>query len=229
MTLTLGILSWKSHSTLRNTLESYRTFGLDTLASQRVIWFQEITDEDREIAEEYGYEAIGSDTNVGIAGGYKGLVEHATGSVFLFLENDWVLLENPIQALVEGIYTLSTMQVDVIRYRHRDRPGVPLWTYQFQGHELEHPTHLLDSVHWTDPDRFPQIDRLVMAGTWFVTRARYANWTNNPTMFRVDWLKENILPRMAGDIEQGIQSWWEQQDYLVAQGEGLFTHNRIDR
>lgn len=228
MTLTIGILSWNAHRTLINTLESYKTFGLDILADQRLIYFQEINSEDKRIAKKYGYEYIGTDENVGIAVAYKRLVEKSTSELFLFLENDWVLIEPAMDEIDKGIKILEHGHADVVRYRHRKFPGSPLWTLQFQGCELDHPTHLLDALHWTEtPENFEGI-HLGVYGFYFATAAN-ANWTNNPTMFRTKWLKRVVLPHLGTrDIEVDMQSWWEQLDYaLVAQGSGLFTHRRI--
>lgn len=228
MSLTLGMLSWGAHKTLEKTLQSYMLRGLDTLADQRVIWFQEISDEDRKIAAKYGYEAIGSPTNVGIAEGYKGLVEYATGSLFLFLENDWLLLSRPDEQIITGAVLLETLSMDVIRYRRRDLPGAPLWSRQFAGKEMEHPEYLLESIHWNEfPEKFPHITALPYG--WYRTTAPYAAWTNNPTMFRTDFLRDYIVPHMKGDVEIAISDWWKKTYFKVAQGDGLFTHSRLDR
>jgi len=226
MTLTIAVLSWGSHKTLINTLNSYEEYGLYNLADERIIWFQEFTKPDLEIARRYGYHAYGSPTNIGISGGYKGLVQLATSDLFLFLENDWLLTEDPTQQIKDAKALIGSGYADVARLRSRNNPGHPLWTKQFEGNELSRPEHLLDSIHWTNPSRFYQIKPVL--GTWFETIAPFANWTNNPTMFRREWLIENILPRLDGDIERSIQSWWEEQSFKVVQGEGLFTHWRLD-
>lgn len=227
MTLTIAILSWNSHRTLRNTLESYKTFGLDKLASQRLIYFQEISTVDKQIAEKYGYDYTGSDENVGIAEAYKRLVERATGRFFLFLENDWVLLEPAQNEIAVGIEILDRGYADVVRYRHRRFPGEPLWTYQFKGHEQDHPTHVLDAVHWTEtPENLEGIEKGHF--DYYYATAANANWTNNPTMFRTLWIKM-ITPRFGSrDVEVDFQETWEyMDDVIVAQGNGLFTHRRI--
>ena len=228
MTLTIGVLSWGAHYTLRNTLESYRFWGLDKLADQKIIWFQEISEEDIMIAQMYGWDYDGSSTNIGIAGGYKELVARATGSLFLFLENDWRLIQNPEIQIITGAVLLEAGATDVVRYRSRKYPGNPLWTLQFKGNELSRPEHLLDCLHWEEhPEKFPQIHKLPYG--WYRTDARYANWTNNPTMFRTDLLKSIVLTSLwNGDGEKSIQGFWQEQSQIkVMQGDGLFEHYRI--
>jgi hypothetical protein len=237
MILTNAILSWHSTLTLVNTLESYRYYGLDELASQKTIFFQEITGRDIKIAKEYGYDYIGDPNNIGIAAAYKQLVDHTTSDLFLFLENDWELLRDPLMTMNDAIGLLDTGWIDVAKLRSRFSPGEPLWSRQYTGKEREHPTFMLDAVHWRQDwemlELRPEIQMYhsnISEEAWFLTDAKHANWTNNPTMFRTDWLRETILPRLSGDIEKALQPWWEQQeDIRVAQGLGLFTHRRLDR
>lgn len=225
--MTLAVLSWGSHKTLIQSLESYRRYGLDSLERDRLIFFQEISVEDIDIANKYGYEPLGTETNVGIAEAYKYLVTSASEDTFLFLENDWELIEMPDYIHDEALSLLDHCDFDVIRLRHRKNHGWPLWSKSFAGNEMDHPTHLLDSIHWSEEPIGPI--NWDYHGWWSTTSA-FANWTNNPTMFRTQWLKDNILPRMTGDIEVDLQPWWEQQTFSVAQSTtGLFTHNRIDR
>lgn len=238
--MTIAILSWGSHETLVNTLESYKKYRLDD--EDKVIFFQEITEEDIEIAHRYGYRWLGSPNNIGIGAAYGELVKEAMGEFFLFLENDWELVRDPDHQIHAAEVLLHAHLTDVVRFRHRYLPGAPLWTRQFEDREMERPTHLLDSVHWTDPaNKFPDLVKktgvLLRTGydenvqeVFWITDAGHANWTNNPTLFRTDWLKEHIVPRVGNsDLERDIQSWWEQQPFRVGQGNGLFTHNRIDR
>src|SRR5215203_3438538 len=237
MILGIAILSWHSTLTLVNTLESYKYYGLDKLASQKVIFFQEITDEDKEIAKDFGYDYIGDPNNIGIAAAYKRLIDFATSDLFLFLENDWELLRDPLWTMNDAISMLTAGWVDVVKLRSRFSPGEPLWSRQYAGKERDHPTFMLDAVHWREddtmvdlrPEIFPWYSELSKVN-WYMADAKHANWTNNPTMFRTDWLRQNIVPRLSGDVEKALQPWWEQQTYYkVAQGEGLFTHRRIDR
>jgi hypothetical protein len=224
--MTIGVLSWGAHRTLINTLKSYQALGIDKVDDERIIFFQEISATDRDIAKKYGWHAYGATINIGIAQAYRELVNLASGDLFLFLENDWVALEGP-QQLYEAGELLRNRVIDVARLRHRQYPGDPLYTRQFEGYEERQLTHLLDSIHWTDPaQKWPE--KVTWDGGWYFTSSMYANWTNNPTMFRTEWLKDYIVPRLGNkDIEVDIQEWWENQTFNVAQGAGIFTHKRI--
>ena len=58
MALSIGLLSWRAHETLRKTLKSYRRANLFACADDFKIFFNEISDEDRAIAAEFGVEAV---------------------------------------------------------------------------------------------------------------------------------------------------------------------------
>lgn len=226
--MTIAVLSWGATETLSNTLESYKKFGLDQLDDDRVIFFQEYNQEDKAIAKNFGWNSIGSPENIGIAEAYKLLVAYASGDLFLFLENDWELIEEPKQEIYDAAEMLRNHILDVARFRSRDKPGEPLWSRQYKDNEYSRPEYLLDCVYWEkSPLKFPEITSPMYP--WYMTKARFANWTNNPTMFRTEWLRENIVDRMVGDIEVSLQPWWKDQDYMVGQSWGLFTHNRLDR
>jgi hypothetical protein len=93
---------------------------------------------------------------------------------------------------------------------------------------MDAPQFLLESVFWSkNPELLGPINFDYHG--WYTTTAMFANWTNNPTMFRTEWLRENIVPRMTRDIEIDLQPWWAQQTFNVAQSAyGLFTHHRLD-
>lgn len=225
--MTIAILSWGAHRTLINSLESHKIFGLDD--DEKIIYFQEMSDKDIEIAQSYGYKSIGSSQNIGIGPAYAELVREAKGEFFLFLENDWMLIEPPQNQIKSGQYLLKERIIDVARFRHRRIPGHPLWSSQFAGHEMDRPQFLLDAIHWRDNTEMLEFHPTIQNyGNWHFTSSANANWTNNPTMFRTEWLREYMLPWLTGDVERGIEDWWQEQDFSVAQSNGLFTHNRLD-
>lgn len=243
--LTIAVLSWGAPKTLFNSLKSYWEYDLK--GDQKIALLQEGTFEQESICKQFGFTPTSLPINIGIARGYQWLLEHAQEDGFLFLENDWELIRNPYAQIMYGYTLLRDGEADLIRYRHRTNPGSPLWTKQFEGQEYVRPSHLLDSIHWTDPSKFPEIElyeELVYAIThnyiddeapvgfltdrWYRTSSKYANWTNNPHMGGTGFLL-SLREMMSGrDLEDTMQTWWEQQDFRVMQSEGLFTHNRLD-
>jgi len=233
--ISIGILAWNSGQTLVNTLTTYFEKEFLHQVNDVCILFQEVSEQDKQIANHFGIPYIGLENNVGIGEGFIRLTEQAKTDNVLVLEHDWKLVEDKqttIDRLKSGIEMLDK-GYSCIRYRHRRKPGHPHFSFQYKGRELDYydkeievtSPHLLDSVHWLDPsESFPQ--HIGKDGEYFTTTSRYGNWTNNPCLYKKDFYLNTVKP-FAGNgisLEGNISKWWAQQSYKVAHGEGLFTH-----
>lgn len=233
--ISIGILAWNSGQTLVNTLSTYYQNGLFDIVNDISILFQECSDEDTKIAEHFKINYISELDNIGIGQGFIKLTEQSQTDNVLILEHDWKLIEDKqttYDRLKSGIALLDS-GYSCIRYRHRNEPGHPHFSFRYKGQELSYydreiectSPHLLDSVHWTDPSiEFPQY--IQKDGEYFITTSRYGNWTNNPCLYKKDFYL-NTVQSFAGSgiaLEGNISKWWAQQTYKVAHGEGLFKH-----
>lgn len=233
--ISIGILAWKSGQTLVNSLTTYFERQFLHQVNDVCILFQEVSEQDKQIANHFGIPYIGLENNVGIGEGFIRLTQQAQTDNVLVLEHDWKLIEDKqttIDRLKSGMEMLDK-GYSCIRYRHRKEPGHPHFSFQYQGRELDYydkeievtSPHLLDSVHWTDPaEQFPQ--HIGKDGEYFTTTSRYGNWTNNPCLYKKDFYL-NTVKQFAGTgiaLEGNISKWWAQQTYKVAHGEGLFKH-----
>ena len=233
--ISIGILSWKSGQTLVNTLQTYFDREFLHQVNDVCILFQDVTDEDKQIAEHFGIPYIAKETNIGIGQAFIELTQQAKTDNVLILEHDWKLIENKettIERIKSGIDLLDS-GYDCIRYRHRKQPGYPHFSFKYRGRELDYydeeievtSPHLLDSVHWCESNvKFPE--HIQKEGEYFTTTSRWGNWTNNPCLYKKDFYLETVKPFAGGGIalEGNISKWWAQQTYKVAHGEGLFTH-----
>jgi hypothetical protein len=200
------------------------------------IFFQEGNEMDRSIAELYKVHAILSETNVGIGKAFTRLAQTALADNILFLENDWVNIEDigaTYGRLNQGLEMLSARTADAVKYRHRRNPGEPLYTQQYKGREMASPKHLFECCHWVEnPDQqFPGLIWKDPDTGLYAATSKYANHTNNPCMYKTHFYLEQISP-FAGEgieLEGKIDGWWQEQPFIVAHGEGLFTHSRMDR
>jgi len=240
--ISVGILAWNSDRSLRNTLESYRRNGLFDAVDDVVILFQDVRDEDRKLAKEFGIPFIGVDRNVGIGRGFVTLCEQADHPHVLLLEHDWELVENFIDTrfrLSEGLRMLQN-DTDVVRFRSRRNPGFPLFVVdEYLGKELNHydhkidlvSPHLFESIHWTQyPDmQYPGL--IFSESGHYVTTSRWSAWTNNPCLHRRDFYIELVswFAEKGMLLEPEISHWWSRQLFKIAWGEGLFTHNDLDK
>jgi hypothetical protein len=234
--ISIGILAWNSGQVLVDTLSTYHQNGLFDMVSDTTVLFQEFSEQDYQIAKHFGLDFIGLTQNVGIGKAFIKLTENAESENVLILEHDWNLIENKettYQRLESGLELLGG-SVDVVRYRHREQPGNPHFSFRHKGKELTYyddeigctSPHLLDSLHWCDPKKeFPEY--IGQFGEYFLTSSRYGNWTNNPCMYKKQFYLDTVKP-FAGEgigLEGNISKWWAQQNYGVAHGEGLFMHN----
>lgn len=236
--ITVGILSWASHSTLRNTLQSYKDNGLFESVQEVIIFFQEVSETDLAIAEEFGItNIISSETNIGIGPAIVSLVEQARCPYVLFLEMDWELERNPKLILKDCVDALDEGLFDFIRLRSSSNPGDPLYTRQFEGRELDCPQHLLDAQHWLMHGlswKYPEIVSLHVAksSSFVWTNSFYGSHTNNPAIFSKEFYLQHVAPFSGSgvELEGKIIDYWRSANFKVAHNiPSLFTHKRLDR
>ncbi|MGJ8724713.1 MAG: hypothetical protein ACSHYB_09160 [Roseibacillus sp.] len=121
----LGIVSWKSHDTFRPVLESHREANLWSHVDQSLIWFQDQSEEDKELAREFDLACAGG-PNVGIAEGYACLAERLDTDLILLTENDCPSLLDSAKIdfqLERARRLFAEDQLDILRLRHRWETG----------------------------------------------------------------------------------------------------------
>lgn len=235
--ISIGLLSWKSTDVLINTLTSYFNNHLFEIVDDVNIFFQEFNENDKKIVSHFGLNYIPSPTNVGIGKAFIELAKNAKNENLLILEHDWELIENPQTTYLRLKSSLDLLNQGFkqIKLRHRIKPGHPLFSRKaYKGNELNHydrgmdliSPNLLSCIHWIDhPEKkFEQIEK---KEDYFITTSRWSNWTNNPCLLKTKSYLEYVLP-FAGkgiELEGKISHWWARQNFKVAHGEGLFTHN----
>lgn len=234
--ISVGILAWHSGQVLVDTLTTYYENGLLDMVNDITILFQEVIEQDVEIASHFGLDYIGLEENIGIGKAFKRLTETAKTDYILILEHDWNLIEDTqttYNTLDKSIKSLES-GFDVVRLRHRKDPGYPHFAFKYKDRELDYyddwhevtSPHLLDSIHWCEPDiEFPE--QIKKSEDMFWTTSRYGNWTNNPCLYRKEFYLNVIEPFMGEgiDLERKIAYWWPRQNFKVGHNEGLFKHN----
>ena len=234
--ISIGILAWNSGQVLVDTLTTYHNNGLFDIVNDVTILFQEFNEQDYEIAKHFGLDFIAKNSNIGIGQAFIRLTENAKEDYVLVLEHDWNLIENKetTYRILDSSYKAIKMGMDVIRLRHRKNPGNPHFSFRYKGKELTYyddeigatSPHLLDSVHWCEPD-IEFSDYIKKSEDMFWTTSRYGNWTNNPCLYKKQFYLDTVK-QFAGDgiaLEGNIGKWWVQQEYKVGHNEGLFKHN----
>lgn len=123
---TLSLLSWKQHDVLRPTLSAFASRCVLDLFPSRRVFFNEFDQADRDVAAEFGFEALGSASNVGIFGGAKALAAACTTEFMLFVENDCPPIVDA-DAFFDGMNRATAdmrdHNVPVFSMRSRRQPG----------------------------------------------------------------------------------------------------------
>jgi hypothetical protein len=234
--ISIGILSWHSGQVLVDTLTTYHNNGLFDMVNDVTILFQEVNQQDVQIATHFGLDFIGLQKNIGIGQAFIKLTENAQSDYVLVLEHDWNLIEDTettYNTLKKSYQAIET-GMDVVRLRHRKNPGNPHFSFRYQGQELTYyddnsqctSPHLLDSVHWCEPD-IEFSDYIKKSEDMFWTTSRYGNWTNNPCLYKKQFYLDTVK-QFAGDgiaLEGNIAKWWAESTFKVGHNEGLFMHN----
>lgn len=235
--LTLAVISWRQPRTLKNSLESYQRQGLLELADDKLIFLNECTAEDRRIAQKFGFTILDSKRNIGIAKAFQSLVKQATGRYFLFLENDFMLVEDRETCEQELIGAEEALEsgISCVRLRHQHHYGDPnYWLLKaWSGRTSTDQPNLNATYLYNEPDeQYSEIKRTHHAGrTFFVSDSRIANFTNNPCIYHTSFLREHFLHQSFSEfdnLETNIEPWWCQAGFRVAQGRGLFKHHPLE-
>jgi len=234
--ISIGILAWNSGQVLVDTLTTYHNNGLFDIVNDVTILFQEASMQDVEIARHFGLDFMALQKNIGIGQAFIKLTENAQQDYVLVLEHDWNLIEDKDTTYntLDKSYKAIEMGMDVVRLRHRKNPGNPHFSFRHIGKELTYyddeigatSPHLLDSVHWCEPD-IEFGDYIKKSEDMFWTTSRYGNWTNNPCLYKKQFYLDTVK-QFAGDgiaLEGNIGKWWVQQEFKVGHNEGLFKHN----
>lgn len=123
----LGMLSWKGRLTLQNTLQSYQKAKLLDIFDDNVIYFNDISDDDINIANAYGFKYTGG-KNVGIYLGMEGIIESLKDADYiLFLQQDCPLCELDVDhirnTIESSVKLLNDKKIDIMRLRSRSNVG----------------------------------------------------------------------------------------------------------
>ena len=213
--ITLAFLSWKRRDVFRQTLQSYQKGGLLDLIPNRWVFFQECSDEDRALAEEFGCQVLGCSTNIGIAAALQTLILTCQTDHLLFCENDWYLLESAAHdvanVLQDSITLLEQGDAHVVRLRHVAEPGPPLYSHPSDVDawlkcDVRGFPYKLESLTWVpDPEALYSHGKLphfwqtkqLHTGPWYITDLRGQKWSNNVFLASTKYLKEVVLPALS--------------------------------
>jgi hypothetical protein len=242
--ITLGILSWKSYTTLQNTLESYKKNGILSLVKP-FIYFQELGDKEKEIANKFQIPYIGTAENIHIRRAFIEMVKNVKTPYFIFAEVDFELIhpqEYTVKILSDAVELIKTHSVQQVKLRDKKNYGEPLGIsksfkaeWEKSPRIMEYP-YKLEAFHFIENPKnlFPGVYTDIQLKTlWHTCSNRNNWWSNNIFMSPINWLKDVVVPYIESHPENNVLEdlFYENKGptYTVAFGDGLFKHNRLDR
>jgi len=211
------ILSWKNPKVLTKTLETYKKGNLFDFFDEKLIFFQEITNEDKAIAKKFNIQCIGTEKNIGIAEAWELILKHIQSNYVLMLENDCPLIESRkvTEAQLKTAYNLLSSDVaKIVRLRHTKTPGDKFETTEkyknyhtanfqifsflrkifrpFKAKRLigiaPYVVSNPEQVHHNEIRKFDEHS--------YLTNSSHINWTNQFVMFDKEFVLEVLLERV---------------------------------
>ena len=204
---TIGYLSWKQYNILTKTLDSHKKNGLFNLIPKenRLIFFQEISENDIEIANNFDCNYIGDKNNIGILNAFIKLVENCKTDYFIFCENDFLLLENyPNYDLYKSFEDIKTILDEYkfaqIKLSNPKKPGFLYCTPSNKEEwlSIKHNDfpYKIESFSWVpEPEKFYNKIEIVNKNyRWYKVKNEDQKWSNHIYVCNTIFLKEVILP-----------------------------------
>lgn len=218
----VGLLSWKAPATLQATLESHVSSGLFSLFDEHLVFFQERSEADIAVAEQFGLRHAGNQANTGIVGGVRALLEGVECDYLLLLENDCPMVETAEETrrqLDAALTDMAEEDIPVFRFRSRRDPGEGLESvmkfYRYHADRVAAPvgcsplmSRLRRLVRPTKARRvlgasayancapeqiFPDVFGRTGCDN-LVIDSRHINWTNQSVLVDRRWMLDVILP-----------------------------------
>lgn len=251
----LGILSWHAHETLERTLSSYA--ALLPLVEERVIWFNEISDEDRALAAKFGFEARGTAANLGIFGGTRALLNSLSGDIVISCQNDNPVAVNPedlVSRLTESLEAIRSGAAQWVRLRMRRGEGfsdapkylrywgkglAPCCRRLLRPIKAAHMRGRAVAVEVDPSQRFPNLFQ--KSGSLFLSNSSIIDYSDQPFAAShafitqvFDWAdahkegSRTLNGRFVPEIILNRGTWWRQSAFPVAVSDGIFAHARYD-
>lgn len=252
----IAILSWKSTEILEKTILSYTKENLFSFFDEKIILLQEATQEDISIAKKYNIPYISTESNIGIEGAWRMILETVKSEQILILENDCPLIEKKSEIkkqLKTALDLLSKNIVNVVRLRSIKNPGekfettkkyksyyqTALGVFKRFLRPIKSKKLIGSSIYViNNPEILHSHEIKKYNDHCFLTNSSYISWTNQSVLFNKNFVLNTLLNRVKTypssrtvngfqDIERALNcKWWRKNKFPIAVCKGLFTHRR---
>lgn len=204
--ITIGYLSWNNHNKFLETLISHSENSLFNYIppQNRIIFFQEITDRDKDIATTFNCRYIGNNSNIGILYAFIELVEACNTKYFIFCENDFILMkQNELyidKTLHDVVSILDTILYAQIKLSNSKNPGflyiTPSDIKAWIKNDNTGFRYKIESLSWIDNPEiyYPTMQSIHKNYKWLMCNNDDQLWSNHIYACNTKFLKEIIVP-----------------------------------
>ena len=235
-TISLAILTYNRPRILERTLHSYEKLGFFRFFDENIILLQGNNNKERKIAEKFNLKIFHTDKNIGIGPGNNLLIDKINSDYFIICQNDFVLLDNNDfnNEITKAVNIIKNGLINCYNLRNLKNPGYPMYS----SRRLVKPEGDLSPSHYSsylfynfvpNPEiKHPEIFNFDNINKVYILSSKNANYTENPVLYNKKWYIENIynLNKIGGiEAENNVQKVWENKNYKVGFGSGLFCHN----
>lgn len=235
--ISVGILSYNSPITLKNTLQSYKYYGLLDITDDVfcVIQPSDKSFDEIKICSEFGLKYYLEDYNNMMLGGMKRVFNEAKYECVLWSENDFRIhtpKEEVIKIINYSKKLISKRIVDLVKIRSLKIPGHPIETKD-KYNKINDITKTDYSCYFIDnPEiKYPKyIKKYNKNPRMLIMNSKHCGYTNNCFITSKKFFNEIILKNSKGNphIEPDIDKVWSDLDLKVGISDGFLTHVRLD-
>jgi len=211
----LGILSWRGHASLNQSLKSYAKEDFFSLFDEAMIFLPDPDDDVQNVCENHPLRIEKSSENNGIMAGMEEIANRLDTDYIFFTENDCPLIENRAEAqrqIKKALDLLADDTVCMARMRHVEQPGEKFTT--LNKYKWMHPSpdnfigrlrrsfrppkaHRLSGTaiyaEQAPEKRFPNTINDAGDGFYLVDTDTLP-WTNQSIMIKRNFFRDTILP-----------------------------------
>jgi len=237
----LGILSWRGHASLKQSLISYKKEDFFSLFDEAMIFLPDPDDDVQKVCKNYPLRIEKSSVNNGIMAGMEEIANRLKTDYIFFTENDCPLIESRTETerqIRKALELLKTKNVCMARMRHVVQPGEKFTT--LNKYKWMHPS----------PDNFvgrlrrvfrPEKAHRVSGTAIYAEQSPHKRFPNTIQdagegfyLVDTDTLPKSVpLGRTANgfrtlEIELNRSKFWTQSGWKIACGPGILTHKRAN-
>lgn len=236
--ISVGILSYNSPITLKNTLMSYSHYGLLNFSDDVFCVLQPSgkIDEEINICEEFGIKYFIQDTNNMMLGGMYRVFKESKYECVLWTENDFRIHTNKdeVKKIIEfSEKIIKNKIVDLVKIRSLDIPGHPINIKYKYNNEMSDITKLDYACYYTENPQIKfsnYIKKYNDNPVLYIMNSKNCGYSNNCFITSKKFFNDVIMTHSKGNphIEPDIDKIWGDLGLSIGISSGFLTHVRMD-